>query len=133
MRNQSPSDLKRIPNLNPTLEVKLTDNKGRGVFATRDIEVNEVLEESPALICNTEHPELGNYVFCWGKGQLAIGLGYISMYNHSDNSNADWWNVESMYDPTICVYAKRDIAKGEEITIRYHEDPTELKFWGIQE
>lgn len=112
------------------LEVKYTAKKGRGVFATEDIPEGTEFERVPVLVMPSEDvlnsdagEVLQNYVFEWGKGTIALALGFGSLYNHSYSPNARYDDVGRM---TKVYTALRDIKAGEEITINYngHEDDT---------
>ena len=109
------------------IEVKRVPGKGRGVFARRFIREHTTIERVPVLIL-PEHTmwhrdgtsPLSEYVFHWSGGQLALALGYGSLYNHSDHPNA---RCEDRAPRTKVYTALRDIAAGEEITINYHGEP----------
>ena len=103
--------------------------KGRGVVAAKAIAAGEILERSPVLplaLKDSECPGLNDYSLAWGEdvdGGLgeqkacAIGLGYLSLYNHSEAPNVTF---DHHYDDNeISVLALRDIALGEELTIDY--------------
>jgi hypothetical protein len=75
------------------IEVKQVRGKGRGIFARRPIEADEVIETCPVLVLPSGSIEdfsagIGAYVFEWGRGKLALALGYGSLYNHSYRPNA---------------------------------------------
>ena len=121
----------------PILVVAPSDNRGRGVFTTVKIPANTVIEISPVLILNGEerdHAEktlLYNYLFEWGaedNRSVCIGLGYISIYNHSYHANCDYemdYASELMTIKTIRV-----IKKGEELFINYNATPDdETPIW----
>src|SRR5262249_4386239 len=72
--------------------------KGRGVIATDRMPRGELVERSPVLpiaMKDSECPALGDYAFAWGEDvpgfepgkECAIGLGYLSLYNHARPSN----------------------------------------------
>jgi uncharacterized protein len=111
------------------VEVRRVRGKGRGVFARRAIPRGEVFETSPVLVLPDESVEdfasgLGSYVFEWGKGKLALALGYGSLYNHSYRPNARYDDV----GPQAKAFrALRDIAPGEEITVNYNGEPGRRK------
>lgn len=96
--------------------------RGFGVFTKKAIASNTVIEHSPFSSCweskwsNT--PEgLRKIVFTFPKGidNYVIALGYLSIYNHSDDNNANWETSHSgLYVKTI-----KDINPGEEIFINY--------------
>jgi len=64
---------------------------------------------------------MADYVFDWGKGTVALALGYGSLYNHSYAPNARY---DDEGQRTKIFTALRDIEAGEEITVNYngHED-----------
>ena len=99
--------------------------KGRGVFTKQAIAANTVIEISPVIVLNekdrklVEKTKLFYYIFEWGEkvDQGVIGLGYVSMYNHTSPSNCEY---EMDYKKeTIAIKTMRDIEAGEELTINY--------------
>jgi SET domain-containing protein len=109
------------------IEVKRVQGKGRGVFARRLIRQGEVIERVPVLVLATEEVKdcqswagLAGYCFLWGKGTLALALGYGSLYNHSYHPNARYDDEGAQ---TKVFTALRDIAAGEEITVNYNGEP----------
>ena len=119
------------------VEVKRIRGKGRGVFARRSIVKGEVFETCPVLILpagslGNDASGLGSYVFEWGKGTLALAMGYGSLYNHSYRPNARYDDVRQ----GKAFSALRDIELGEEITVNYNGDPgdsTEVWFEVVEE
>ena len=107
-----------------SIEVKLVKGKGRGVFALRPIAKGEVVERVPVIVFsaqdNEANPVLGHYVFAWGRGTVALALGYGSLYNHSYSPNCRYDDIGRQ---TKVFTALRDIAVGEELTINYHGSP----------
>ena len=109
-----------------SIEVKRTKGKGRGVFARTLIPEGTVFERVPLLVipakeileCEQNTMLLG-YVFEYGK-QVALALGYGSLYNHSYNPNARYDDAGRQIKE---FSALRDIYPGEEITINYNADP----------
>lgn len=109
------------------IEVKRSKGKGRGVFARRPIKEGDVIERVPVLVLpDGDENEvdtwqgIAGYCFVWGKGTVALALGYGSLYNHSYRPNARYDDVGRM---TKVFTALRDIEPGEEITINYNGDP----------
>jgi uncharacterized protein len=106
--------------------VKKIKGKGRGVFAQTMIARGTVFEKVPVIVIpdkmfvgQKDNPYRNNYFFMWGKGTVAIVLGYGSLYNHSYTPNARY-----EHGPLVLSFrALRDIAAGEEITINYNFDP----------
>lgn len=110
------------------LEIKMTPNKGRGVFASADIEAGEIIEESPVIVLNEEErllvekTILNDYIFEWGDlGEKAcMALGYIALYNHSSHSNCEY---EMDFDLQLMrVKTMRFVNRGEELTVNYNGD-----------
>ena len=109
------------------IEVKRVRGKGRGVFARRSIAEGEVIESCPVLVVPAEEvrngaawTRLGEYRFDWGRGTVALALGYGSLYNHSYEPNAHY---EDIGGRTKLFVALRDIQRGEEITVNYNGEP----------
>jgi SET domain-containing protein len=109
------------------IHVKQARGKGRGVFARQFIPEGTVFERVPVLVIPEdeilEQPGmLSHYVFEWGKGTVALALGFGSMYNHSFNPNARYDDVGRQ---TKIFTALRDISAGEEVTINYNGDESD--------
>jgi len=105
------------------------ERRGRGMFACRKFSKGELLERAPVIPINqrqwpsAEKTILSDYAFDWGEHDehAAIALGYVSIYNHSYEPNAQ---LEELLDELMIeVIAIRDIQPGEEITINYNGDP----------
>ncbi len=101
--------------------------RGRGVFATRDLQAGEVIERAPVIVIpgdeweDMQETSLADHCFSWGPGlqDAAIVFGHGSFYNHSYAPNA---RFERLPEERLMQYvARRAIAEGEEITINYHE------------
>jgi uncharacterized protein len=116
------------------IKIKRIKGKGRGVFARRAIRKGEVIESVPVLVMSSkEYAEglsktaLKDYCFGWGTDQVALALGYGSLYNHSYQPNARYEDIGTQTKDFVAV---RDIAEGEEITINYNGKPgSKAKVW----
>ncbi len=105
------------------IEVKNIKGKGRGVFARALIPEGTIFERVPLLVipakeileCDHGNLLLG-YIFEYKK-QVALALGYGSLYNHSYNPNARYDDAGRQIKE---FSALRDIHPGEEITINYN-------------
>ncbi len=104
------------------VEIKASQGKGRGVFATRRFRAEEVIESAPILkvpkadVSALGATFLGNYLFMSDNHKnVVLGLGITSMINHDDDANAEFYIVGDM----ITIKAKRAIPIGVEITINY--------------
>ena len=106
--------------------IKDTAKYGKGIFATRDIKTGELIEVSPVLVSSKDEWKylkktvLFNYCFTWGEDyeQIAIVLGYGSLFNHSYTPNTMF--INNTDNLSIDFYANEDIKAGEEITINYN-------------
>lgn len=100
--------------------------RGRGVFATRDFEEGETIEDCPVIeVPEAELPALAStilssYFFQWGGtgDEGAVALGYGSLYNHTNEPNAMYVRKREL--KLLSFVALRPIAAGEEITVSYH-------------
>ena len=100
---------------------------GLGVFTRRPLEPGDLVESCPVVVCpapDESHLELtglrGLY-FHWGDDDVALALGYGSLYNHA-------WRANARYETDVAAglvrfYAVRPIAEGEEVTVNYTGEP----------
>jgi SET domain-containing protein len=111
------------------IRVSQTGDRGRGVFATRKIAKDEMIERAPIIVIPEqqwdliEPTTLRDYVFSWGDNDehAAVALGYVSIYNHSYAPNAMY--VQAPEYESIEIVALRDIEAGEEIVVNYNGEP----------
>jgi len=106
------------------IEVKRIPGKGRGVFAREPIAAGTVFERVPLLVIpardileGENSGILAAYVFEYGKGKVALALGFGSLYNHSFCPNARYDDAGKQVKEFMAL---RDILPGEEITINYN-------------
>jgi SET domain-containing protein len=110
------------------LQIIQSEEKGRGVMTRERIPANTVIEVSPVVVMSTEERThldktlLHDYIFEWGadKKSCCLALGYISVYNHSYESNCEYFM--DYEDDTIMIKTIRNVAAGEELTINYNGD-----------
>jgi uncharacterized protein len=110
--------------IDPPSAIRVAETSvGRGVFAVRDIETGETIELCPVLELSSEDASgvLTDYVVDSGDGNdgQVLMLGYGSLYNHSDEPNAEYVHEA---DDAYAFVALRDIAAGEQVTISYARD-----------
>jgi len=104
---------------------------GWGVFASEDIKEGEVIEEVPILTLPINKGEVSgillDYRFNWPQGieweEQVVGLGFASLYNHSDSANAYW--VSDTDKRTFKFISNRNISVGEEIFVWYGD----VNYW----
>lgn len=98
------------------ISVKKSRRHGLGVFAEKNIKKGEKIEECYFILSTGRDKGLENFYFAV-KRKNAVFLGYGSIYNHSDDPNADYRiNINKRI---ATIKASRDIKKGEEILISY--------------
>ncbi len=108
------------------VEIKTTNGKGRGVFATKNILKDEIIEQCPIIYINEEQEKfiqktiLGKYIYAWNdnKNDGAIILGFGSIYNHSYSPNAEY--VRDLKNNLLIYKAIKNILEGDEITVNYN-------------
>ncbi len=107
----------------PGLYILHTDEKGRGVYTSKDLDQGDLIEICPILkipkdqISIIHKTVIHDYYFLWGEEECVLALGYGSLYNHAVHSNAE---ITLDYEnETIDFIAIKPIKAGEEITINY--------------
>lgn len=109
--------------INPTLYIgksQIGGKYGRGVFASRDLTIDEIIEKAPYIEDKLEK-FIGisrDYVFNTKEGHVALGFGYASLYNHSEEPNASWY-----FDNDRIVFKTiKPIKKDSEVLVSYGTD-----------
>jgi SET domain-containing protein len=117
----------------PGIYIDETANRGKGVFCSADIPAETVVEISPVIVMTLEERKLldqtllHDYIFEWGEKQeqCCMALGYVPLYNHSYNSNCEYFmNFEEKH---IFIKTVRPVKAGEELTINYNGDWNDTK------
>jgi uncharacterized protein len=117
----------------PCLFIQETESMGRGVFTTEDIPASTIIEISPVIVLHQgdklllDKTLLHDYIFHWGERETecCVALGYLSLYNHSYQSNAEY--EMNFKEHTILVKTVRDIKRQEEIFINYNGNWNDIK------
>ncbi|HMZ46664.1 MAG TPA: SET domain-containing protein-lysine N-methyltransferase [Chitinophagaceae bacterium] len=117
----------------PVLFISESDNKGKGVFTAQIIPSKTTIEISPVIVLNekeraiVEQTKLYNNIFEWGENNMkaAIGLGFISMYNHNYLANCVY--EMDFENETMSVVTVRQIEAGEELFINYNASFNDTK------
>jgi SET domain-containing protein len=124
----------------PPAKVYISDSAipdaGRGVFASEDILEGEIIETAPVVVLPQKdyrilaRTKLLTYGFNWTdeKDQVAIVLGWGSMYNHSYRPNAVYSKDRENF--VFLFTALKEIKKGEEITVNYNNNPDDKSYLG---
>ena len=101
--------------------------RGRGVYATRDLEPGEIVEVCPVLFLGGNFDELPLEIqraaFAWGPltggpEATVIALGYGGIYNHANPANLHYAAEADARCLVFCAAAA--IAGGAELTINFN-------------
>ncbi|MBU1218584.1 SET domain-containing protein-lysine N-methyltransferase [Myxococcota bacterium] len=105
---------------NCSVTVRVTENKGRCLFAVKPIACGNV------AVCNHiikldqsigQDPGITEHEFSWPDGGLCLTMGAITFANHSSTPNCSLKPNEK--DLTMSLVALRDISPDEELTYNY--------------
>lgn len=122
--------------IEPSLYIEKSNEKGRGVFTSKAIAPNTIIEISPVIVMSSEERKLldqtllHDYIFEWGpdSNQCCMALGYLSIYNHSYQSNCEY--EMDFANAVIRIRSIRRIEAGEELFINYNGDwDNSKKIW----
>lgn len=112
-----------------SLHVQDVAGKGRGVFSTTDLAAGTTIEVSPVIVMSGEERKkldetlLHDYIFEWepeGQKLCCMAQGYISVYNHSDEANCEYYMHYK--DEVIEIKTMKAVTAGEELCINYNGD-----------
>lgn len=112
--------------IRPSLYIDQAPGKGRAVYSSEDLDAEMVIEHSPVIVMaatdrvHLDKTLLHDYIFEWGpnKDQCAMALGFVPIYNHSYQSNCEYFM--DFEDASIFVKTVRPVKAGEELTINYN-------------
>jgi len=112
----------------PFLFIGPTENRGRGVYTSADIEEGVVVEISPVIVMSMQERKLldqtllHDYIFEWGeeKDRCCMAMGYVPVYNHSYASNCEYGM--DYEQSLITITTVRPVKAGEELLVNYNGD-----------
>ncbi|MEJ7739119.1 MAG: SET domain-containing protein-lysine N-methyltransferase [Chitinophagaceae bacterium] len=112
----------------PCLYIAPTDNMGRGVYTSDNLDAKTLIEIAPVLVMSGEErllldkTLLHDYIFEWGhdKEQCCMAFGYVPLYNHSYKSNCEY-EMDFNHD-LIRIKTIRFIKAGDQLYINYNGD-----------
>ncbi|MBV8936165.1 MAG: SET domain-containing protein-lysine N-methyltransferase [Alphaproteobacteria bacterium] len=117
-----------LPVSNHRIEVGASPGRGRGIFAREAIAPGTLIEAAPVIVLpaadcpSVDSTIIYDYYFHWdgdpdGAGRGAIGLGLVTLCNHSSRPLA---RVDRNYArQTLDLIAIAEIGPGQEVTIDY--------------
>jgi hypothetical protein len=104
---------------------------GDGLFAAEDILPNRLIGEYQGPLVNSRHRKRydGRYLMysCF-KGKLIDGVSLLNKMRYVNHAPEDRCNAslkKNLTQGICCIYAKKLIRKGDEITFDYGYDPAE--------
>jgi hypothetical protein len=119
------------------IEVKKSEvAHGNGVFALTSFKKNDVIEICPAIFLPIAEFEILKktkmfyYYFEYSTKEIAVVLGYGSIYNHSYKPNSQY--RFNFHKRVMVVRAIKNIKPGDEILFNYNfwaRDKTSLEDW----
>jgi len=123
----------------PPSKVKIVEveGKGRGVVAVEKIKKGEIIETCPIIEISEKEKQFVEsqsdvlkyyYLIQEDLKRCCIMLGYGSVYNHSQNPNADIDYPDEKSEKYLQFVALRDIKPGEEIVYDYEFDDNKTDF-----
>lgn len=110
----------------PAVAVAPSPVHGRGLFAVRDLEVDEHVAECPVLRLDEVEGDalaghrLASYLVAWDEHDVAVPLGVLSFVNHDPAPNAEL--VVDHDAETVSLRVTAPIAAGDELTVDYGPD-----------
>lgn len=105
--------------------LKNTKNKGRAIFAKKNIEKGLLIQACPIILFKYPEElvlptEIENIVFDYEENDLCfIALGIGSLFNHCDKNNINY--KLNKKNNLLYFKANRNILKNEELTVDYGE------------
>lgn len=99
--------------------VKKSSMHGYGVFATKMIKKGTVIEECYMIVSRGGDKKLEDFYFD-ADGRYGLLTGFGSIYNHSDDPNADY--TIKVKKRLATIKANQTIRKGEEIFVSYGDE-----------
>ncbi|MCW3119132.1 MAG: hypothetical protein JWM28_3214 [Chitinophagaceae bacterium] len=122
----------------PCLFIAVTDNMGRGVFTSENIDAGTVIEVSPVIVMSSEERKLldktllHDYIFEWQAEKnnpaatgCCMALGYTPVYNHSYRSNCEY---EMDFEAELIkIKTVHFVKAGQELFINYNGDWNDSK------
>lgn len=117
----------------PPVYIGATKDRGRGVFAGRDLRKGERYEGLVWLLPSKDLPiletlfdrrsgePLSKYTYHWSRQILALSQGWAGMLNHSTTPNLEYTGNDRLRK-TLIFRTLRNIKRGEELTFSYRDD-----------
>ena len=110
----------------PFLYIGKTEDMGRGIFTSENIEEGIIIETAPVIVMSKDERKLldqttlHDYIFEWGpkKEKCCMALGWIPVYNHSYQSNCEY--EMDFENESITIKSVHFIKAGEQLFINYN-------------
>ena len=105
-------------------------NKGKGLFAKKNIRKGKIIDTAPVILIPNKEYELidktivSNYCFTWenpkyqSEYKMVLAMSICQFMNHSYNPNVRYeYNYKN---DTIKFRAIKNVSTGEELTVNYN-------------
>jgi tRNA-specific adenosine deaminase 3 len=108
--------------------IETTPEFGRGLYASRGIIANTVIEIAELLVLSPDdtikinQTDLKYYTFVFNETQDCLVLGNGEIFNHADRPNVRFALIEKNGRKIMQFIANRCIATGEQLFIDYTAD-----------
>ncbi|MEM6321660.1 MAG: SET domain-containing protein-lysine N-methyltransferase [Bacteroidota bacterium] len=119
----------------PGLYITVSEGRGRGVFTAVEINKGDIIEYCPLIVIPPTQRALidqtifYDYYYNWPQpaGAACLPLGYGSIYNHSEQPNAEI--VLDLEGEVLQFYCLKYTPAGEEIFVDYTGGEEEKELW----
>jgi len=127
-----------IPSYSEWYEIRITKDRGRGLYAKTDIPARTVIHVAPCIVASLAeygahlcHTIMHHYLFNLRDGRKLVPLGHAGMFNHRRMPNVDYrcFSGDTVGDGSggsddarIVFVSGREIKIGEELCIYYGND-----------
>lgn len=121
------------------LEIKVSSEMGRGVYATEDIGPGVIVEKCEILALSeldtdqVNSTDLQFYTFKLDESRDCLVLGNGEIYNHDDKPNVSYTIIQVNNRPIMLFMSRVSIKKGEQLFINYGEDTVGLNLAPYQD
>lgn len=113
-----------VPFIDSRLHIQWDEKFGFGVYAKENIPNGIYVEMAPAIVFERSAHSITapflKYALAWHNETLALPLGWIGIYNHSDENNCHF--STNIVDELIGILTVKDILKEEQLTVNYGPD-----------
>lgn len=110
------------------INLKVTDEFGRGLYASELIKANSIIMQCEILVLSTTDTPIVNstdlqwYTFVYNDKQDCLVLGLGEIFNHSDTANVSYNLIDYNGRKVMQFLALQDIQIDTQLFINYSKD-----------